>query len=265
MNVGFAKEHLPEARGAFVTPASQMPMSVPLSEERKEELVHWARTKRAFLIEDGTPDLLSLDGVYRRPLVTLPGAQEVTVYLSSFSLAFFPDIKIAYLVVPESLSAAFAGGKILFDRNTSGRNQEILARFLRTDDYDTYVRRVTRHYRTNYRCLCNAAAQHLSPFGTLSSTTHGPHTTFRFDVPLSDQAVSDHLDKVGITARPLSRFAGAFPEHRGLLLGFGGFSTAEIESGIVTIAQCCTEALNSLAKERGQREAAAARRRAYSR
>ena len=41
-NIAFAAAAFPQARGAFVTSASQMPIGVPLSQSRREALVAWA-------------------------------------------------------------------------------------------------------------------------------------------------------------------------------------------------------------------------------
>lgn len=248
-NIAFAAAAFPQARGAFVTSASQMPIGVPLSQSRREALVAWALATRSYIIEDATGSDISLDGRNHPPIATLPGAERCTICILSFSMKFFPDLKIACMIVPPQLAAAFSGGKLMFDRNTSARSQEIMARFFASDAWASYERRVVRRFRAGFRTLRDAAAEALSDFGRITNTCCGGHTALLLKPALKDTDVSRRLDELGISALPISRYWGAEESHNGLLLGFGSFAEEEIRRGIDAIAQACSSAAdNALAQ-----------------
>lgn len=243
LQVDWAISRFPEAKGVLLTPDAQMPMSVRLDEERRRRLIEWARTRRFYILEDATERHITLEGAPPASFMNRPGAAGHAIYLTSFSLMFFPDIKLGFMVVPEVLADAFAGAKLLTDRSTSERNQEILARFIESDFYDLYRRKIIRHYRESFLTLKTAALAHLGPYGHLSPTRSGIHAVFHLRPEISDAAVSAALAERGIVARPVSGFRNACPEHNGLLLGFGGFSKKAIIEGVAVIASVCKAAL----------------------
>ena len=105
----------PDAAGAFVTPSHQYPLGSVLTMERRLALLHWARSTKAWIVEDDYDSELRYDG---RPIPALAGldsAQGSVVYLGTFSKMLFPGARIGYAVVPRDLIEPFTVAKIVTD------------------------------------------------------------------------------------------------------------------------------------------------------
>lgn len=247
---GFGLESVPErslsARGALVTPASQMALSVTMPLERRKALLDWARCTGAWIIEEDTDNLVRLDGTALPPIRSLPGAEDCTLYLDSFTLMFFPGIKLAYMVVPKGYEEAFAGAKLLSDRSCPESTQELLSQFIVSDFFESYRRRLLRRYRSRFAFTAALCRRELAPFGSLAETKAGPHLTFLLKPGFSDAEVADAAERRGVIVRPLSGFRGVPPGVSGFNIGYGTFSEEQIREAVGTLRNI----LESLAPRR---------------
>jgi hypothetical protein len=99
--------HARDARLAVVTPSHQSPLGVALSLPRRLALLSWAGAAGAWIIEDDYDSEFRYVGRPLPALKSLDRRQRV-IYASSFSKVLYPSLRLGYLVVPESLAAAFA-------------------------------------------------------------------------------------------------------------------------------------------------------------
>ncbi|HZV85262.1 MAG TPA: PLP-dependent aminotransferase family protein [Brevundimonas sp.] len=104
LDVRTARALSPNARAAVVSPQSQFPTCVTLSEERRSELLAWARENEAWIIEDDYDSEFRLDEGQPVPLAARAGVDRV-IYAYSFSKALFPGLRVAFLVLPPGVSA----------------------------------------------------------------------------------------------------------------------------------------------------------------
>ncbi len=100
-----------DARICFVTPSHQFPTGAILPLARRLALLEWAKRKNAVIVED------DYDGEFRyegQPLESLQGldAEGRIIYVGTFSRTVFPALRVGYLIVPKSLTAAFHSGQV---------------------------------------------------------------------------------------------------------------------------------------------------------
>lgn len=233
-----------DVSGVVVSPHNQTPLSVPLSLEKKRELLDWACQSKKWIVELGMEDILIYDGEFSVPIRSLSGSGDNVIYCDSFTLQFFPGIKIGYLVVPKRLSKAFAGAKLLMDRSSYGPQQECLSQFLSSKYYNRHIRNIRRRFSQNYRFITEEIMNSLSAYGTISPTIGGRHLAFHL-IGLNDGIVVNNLKASGVVTRALSSFTHSGTAHyNGLMLGFGTITKMEIHKSIITMKQCF-EFLNS--------------------
>ena len=205
----------------YTTPSHQYPTGSVLSPARRMALLERARAVGALIIED------DYDSEFRHggpPLAAMQGlvAQAPVVYLGTFSKTMFPALRIAFVVVPAALAAAF--GQMQAQGAVRGRvaEQLALAEFLRSGLFARHVRRMRRLYRQRRDALSEALTRHAGAGAAIHGGSAGMHLALRFDDPAwDDLALSRRAAQDGIVALALS--AHATDERagwNGFLLGY---------------------------------------------
>ena len=90
----------PQAKLAYVTPANQFPMGVTMSADRRIELLRWAASANAWIIED------EYDAEYRyfgRPVASLQALDRsnCVIYVGTFTKMLFNALRLGFVVLPE--------------------------------------------------------------------------------------------------------------------------------------------------------------------
>lgn len=177
-------------------------------------------------------DILRYDGLALCPIRSLNDSDNFVVYCDSFTLQFFPGIKVGSIVVPKNLSRAFSGAKLLTDRSGSPQTQSVLSEFLASVFYDRHIRKLRATFKTSFETINGELTKNLLGYGSISNTVCGSHITFNLN-GFTDREVLKAFNKLGFSARALSSFSPQ-PHHvcNGLMLGFGTYTSSEISSAI---------------------------------
>ncbi|MFI6602171.1 PLP-dependent aminotransferase family protein [Nonomuraea sp. NPDC050536] len=139
-------EELPaDAGAAFLTPAHQYPMGVPLHPARRQAACAWARATGGIVVEDDYDGEFRYD---RQPVGALQGmAPEHVVYGGTVSKTLGPGLRLGWLVLPPWLVAPVVRAKEEADLYTETLNQLVLADLIATHAYDRHVRASRLRYR----------------------------------------------------------------------------------------------------------------------
>src|SRR3984957_16205021 len=115
-----------QASLVFVTPSHQFPTGAILPLARRLALLDWAQRKNSIVVENDHDGEFHYEG---RPFESMQGldTEGRSVYLGTFSRTVFPALRIGYLIVPKSLTAAFRAAKWLNDLHSATLEQETLA------------------------------------------------------------------------------------------------------------------------------------------
>ncbi len=139
-----------KARLLFVTPGRQFPTGAVLPLARRQQLLEWANTHGAWIIEDDYDSEFRWSGRPIEPLKALDQTDSV-IYVGSFSKSMFSSLRLGYAILPTVLAEALTAAKRLYDPLPPARlEQRALARFMIRGDYVRHLRRMTRLYRSRY-------------------------------------------------------------------------------------------------------------------
>jgi len=226
--VGKGIEAEPDARLAYVTPSHQYPSGAAMSMARRLELLAWARSRGAWIIEDDYDSEFRYAG---RPLASLQGLlqNECVIYVGTLSKVLFPGIRVGFAVVPRDLMDAFAGARFLADRFASTLQQAAVADFLREGFLTSHIRRMRQRYREARDFTMQAVSRCLGPCVSMATPECGMQLVAYLEQGLSDTAVSEEAQRHGVVVRPVSSMYLEAPARQGLLLGFTGFSLPSLQ------------------------------------
>ena len=219
MVVSDAVKLAPKARAAVVTPAHQSPLCVSLPLSRRLELLDWAGRNHAWIIED------DYDGEYRyvsRPLPALKSLdrEERVLYAGTFSKVLFPSIRLAYLVVPETLverfeqiSQAFAGG-------SPELTQAIVTAFITEGHFARHIQRMRKLYAERREATAAGLESVLANRMRIDAQPGGMHLILRLQGRQSDRELVARMRQDGLYAEALSGWTTDTGGASALLLNF---------------------------------------------
>ena len=212
----------PKARAAFVTPSHQFPTGVAMSMARRIELLAWARSAGAFIVEDDYTSEFRYSGP---PLASLQGLDEDerVIYVGTLNKALFPGLRIGYAVVPQGLLPAFSGARYLMDRQPPTLCQSVAAEFLQQGHFAAHVRRMRQMYREQRDALAATLMRRAGEHIEVAVPDQGMHLVAYLKNSACDVDLEARARQAGIITRAVSRFYRSAPPRHGLMLGFSGF------------------------------------------
>lgn len=218
----------PNARVAFVTPSHQYPLGAPMSMARRNALLAWAGANDAWIVEDDYDSELRYEGY---PFPSLQGlSPQRVVYLGTFSKVLFPSLRLGYIIVPDDLVDAFCGARVLMDRHPPNADQHVLATFISEGHFERHIRRIRAVYGEQRARLVDIFDAFLPRrMGWVQSSDQGMHLVLWLGNAMDDRQIAALAAQAKIVVKPLSPMFAPNTERPGLILGFGGFSSAEME------------------------------------
>jgi GntR family transcriptional regulator/MocR family aminotransferase len=239
-DAGIVVDRLPTrpVKLAYVTPSHQFPTGAVLSLQRRLELLAWAETQGALLVEDDYDSEFRYGG---RPIPTLQGLDQsdAVVYVGTFSKVLFPSLRIGYVVAPPSLAGVFERAKWLSDRHTPIVEQLALADFIREGHLERHLRRMRMLYDTRRQALVRALNERFGERVTILGENSGMHLMIRLRSGFGNAEVIRRAARAGVGLNDariyyLGRLGGGEGE---FVLGYASLSERKIHEGIKRLAK----------------------------
>ena len=240
LSVAAGKKLAPHARLISVTPSHQYPLGVTMSLARRLELLEWAKSASAWILED------DYDSEFRyenRPLAALQGLDrhERVIYIGTFSKVLGPGLRVGYMVVPPDLVDAFTNGKALLDRQSPIFEQVVLADFFTEGHFARHVRRMRHLYAERRTTLIAALDGEFGESLAVNSSSAGLHLTCWLKDNADDLSAARAASLAGIDTEPISAMYVGKNPRPGLVLGYAPFNEREINSGVRKLAVVLTK------------------------
>jgi GntR family transcriptional regulator/MocR family aminotransferase len=214
VNVGYGIENAADAALAVVTPGQQAPLGSTLSLRRRLELLEWAVSTDAWVIEDDYLSELQLEGRAAPALASLDQGRRV-IHIGSFSKTVSPGLRLGFVVAPTEMTTAFSEVAATLAPAPSPVVQLATARFMRDGHYIRRVRRLKRLYKTQRDALCEQLALRETEW-----VKAGLAVLLRLPNDAPDTMIAQEAKTFGMAPSPLSAwFATPSRALSGLLLG----------------------------------------------
>jgi GntR family transcriptional regulator / MocR family aminotransferase len=212
----------------FVTPSHQYPTGRLMPIGRRLEVLRFAETVGACIIED------DYDGEFHyeaRPVAALQGLAPSprVFYVGTFSKATYADIRIGYVVVPETLIEIFELAQRHMGILTSITTQDALAEFISAGAYLAHIRRMTRIYKARRDRMLQALAAEAGNRLMVEAPAGGMQLLARCAPRTNDEQLAARLLEAGVVSRALTRMLYHRAGERGLFLGFAAWNEKEID------------------------------------
>lgn len=222
LNVAAGIHDYPQARFVLLTPAHQSPLGVALSLTRRRQLLEWAASAQAWIIEDDYDSEFRYHGKPLPPLKSLDAPQRV-IYAGTFSKSLFPALRTAWLVVPLNQVARFRQLVGLMACSVPVLWQQTLADFIRDGHFWRHLKKMRQHYAR--RRLWMEEALREQGFAVVPQEG-GIQLVVAVDA--DDRLLTAKANQAGLAVQALSRWRLKSEGRGGLLLSFTNITSAEM-------------------------------------
>ncbi|MFY9663553.1 MAG: PLP-dependent aminotransferase family protein [Candidatus Cybelea sp.] len=218
------------------TPSHQYPTGAVLSLERRLALLDWARKNESWVIEDDYDSEFNYTGNPQPALHSLDTGDRV-LYLGTFSKVLSPALRLAYVVVPESLRSVFAAAQQVTGAQPSTILQLAIARMMQGGHFGRHVTKMRKVYNERRFAVASELERLLGDRIRVSDTRAGLH--FIVHLPKSTPAteVSRKAAQRGLVVPPLSGYFLNEPFLNGIVVGYASTPVPEAKRAVATLAE----------------------------
>ena len=225
---------------AYVLPSRHYPFGKMMSLPRRLELLNWAASRNAWILEDDYCCEFNYAGQAPPPIQTLDHDQRV-IYMGGFSTTLFPSLRIAYIVVPRSL-VKVANNMAQAELSVATVQQPALAEFISQGHFMSHIRKMRKTYQKRQQFLVRFLQDNLADQATISGTGGGLNFMLGLPAEINDAKLSDRLAAKGIVAHPIHDYylhQSARHENRlnGLVMGFACAPEAQLEKAAIILLE----------------------------
>jgi GntR family transcriptional regulator / MocR family aminotransferase len=225
----------PSARAAYVTPSHQYPLGMTLSAGRRIQLLNWAQSADAWIIED------DYDSEYRfgtEPITSLQGldTDDRVIYIGTFSKVLFPALRMGYLVLPKDLVPAFRVVRDAVDIFPPVLYQRALTDFIRDGSFARHIRKMRALYAVRRERMVDAIGRHFGSDVEIASAAAGLHLVVLLPRNIDDRSAAARATAAGVACTALSVCCLSPPQRGGLILGYGGVAAGGIDESVRRLA-----------------------------
>ncbi|PZP28206.1 MAG: DNA-binding protein [Roseateles depolymerans] len=237
---GLCVEQLPPgARLAYVTPAHQFPLGMPMSVARRHALLAWAAREGAVLVEDDYDSEFRFAGTPRDSLQGLDREGRVA-FVGSFSKTLAPSLRLGYVIAPPALRDALLTAKHLADVHGPRLQQAALARFMAEGAYRRHLRRCQAAYGERREALQRGVQARLQRWLQLVPADAGFHQAALLQgTPLDAPRLAALARRLDVGLYPLQALGA---DVDGLLMGLGRIPADGVDTALARIAELLASA-----------------------
>jgi GntR family transcriptional regulator / MocR family aminotransferase len=215
----------------YLTPSHQFPTGVILPIAKRRKLIHWAFNTNSYLIED------DYDSELRYDTNPIPSLQSLdihgrTIYTGTFSKSLSPSMRVAYIVLPDSLMDTYRRYYHRYNSQVSALHQIALADFIASGNYEKHINRLRNFYRKSQNALLTALREVFGNTAFLSGEGAGKHILLTLKSSLSQDDLIKRAEDIGIRVYSTKEhYLNPMDcPHSQILLGFSIIPTHDLKS-----------------------------------
>jgi len=135
-----------KAEVLHITPYRSFPSGVTASASKRHEYLRWADKEERYIVEDDFESEFSVSKKTEETLFSHTKKENV-IYMNTFSKTISPALRVAYMVIPKHLIAAFNEKLGFYSCTVPTFEQYVLTELLISGDFERHINRVRRQKR----------------------------------------------------------------------------------------------------------------------
>ncbi len=223
-------------RLVYLTPTHQYPMGSRLSLTRRLNLLSWAGTSGAFIVEDEHDSEFSY-GANAMPALKALDKLDSVIYIGNFAKVMFPSLSVAYMVLPRDLTGVYAKVRQYGSDPVPLPMQCALAEFIQRGLLRKHIKRMHSIYENRRDALVSSLREFFGERVEIQGEHAGLHLYVRFKTALTDSEIVKLALDQGVGITPISPYYAGLAPQREFVMGFADLSTSVIREGVRRLAE----------------------------
>lgn len=227
----------------YVTPSHQFPNGSILPIGKRFELIDWARKSESYVIEDDYDSELRYNSKPIQSLQSLDESDRV-IYIGTFSKSLSPDLRIAYIVFPNTILNQFREAYKVSNSGVPTLIQKALVNYMSSGEYENNIRTVRTFYKKKHDYIISA----LKRDGvTLRGTDAGLHMIMNIDSLVGREKIIEEMRRHNIGVYSTKRYwinQDNCPDNQ-VLIGFSAIPTDMLEKAMYEMNKAIDAILES--------------------
>lgn len=222
---------------ALVTPGQHAPLGSTLSEQRRRDLLDWAKAQCAWVVEDDYLGELQLDGRAVPALAAGAGAEHV-VHLGTFSKSLSPSLGLGFVVAPTAVAERFVEVAAVMLPAPNRTTQLAVAEFLADGHFLRHLGRMKELY-------CERRALAMDRLGDVFPTLKRAGLGLIAYLPdaVSDRKLVTSAREVGLSPSALSPWYSSPTEcKRGFILSVTNLRSDNVDAACESLQRVIAKA-----------------------
>jgi DNA-binding transcriptional MocR family regulator len=225
----------------YTLPTFQNPSGAVMNIDRRRHLLELAARWHVPILEDDPYSELRYEGE-TLPALRALDENDLVLYLSTFSKALFPGLRIGYLVAPPVVLRQLALAKQGADLHANSFSQFLLERFVREGHFASHIERSRDIYRKRRDRMAAALKTDASIDLEFDVPTGGFYIWCRLPQGVEQSALLANSAARGVVFLPGRACYPTEPTENCLRLNFSHASEEEIDIGIERFLESVREA-----------------------
>ena len=200
--------------------------------QERTELLRWAQSRKAFIIEDDYDSELRY---YGKPVLSLQGMdlQDCVIYMGTPSKVLPPSIRLSYLVLPVVLYEDFHKHRKAYGQSAGVLEQLAWAMYMDEGEWHKQIRRLRKHYLEKSKYFTSLLRHYLDDTYEVIDPEGGVYAGIRKAHTRGDVFRTRAL-QAGCDIKVIDRDETGIVE---VLLSFSGIPTRDLERAVQVLAE----------------------------
>lgn len=215
-----------------ITATHQFPTGCAMSEDRKKQVLNWAKkSERNFIIEDDYDGDLKYFENGKAALKSMDKDDKV-VYMGSFSNSISPGTRISYMILPNNLLKEYKKRLPFLICPVGNVNQEFLRIFLDEGLYFKHINKSINHYRKKRNKVIETLMKQQS-VRRIFGEAIGLYLSVELNTEEDEEKIIERLRKNGILIYGMKKYDRKnIYRNPVLIMGFGAIKYDSIDEVI---------------------------------
>lgn len=220
------------AKIVFLTPSHQFPTGSHLGLESRIEILKWAAENAVFIIEDDSCC------EYRHNTQPIPSLQSLdahnrTIYLSNFSKALSPSMRMAYMVLPPELLGRYLNLYNYAHPSVPWLEQEAVARFIAEGHWEGHIRKMSLGNRKRNERIVDCLTKTMGSRISIQGDATGMHLYVTVHNGMTQEELIESAARHGARVYDTRRFWFSKPAPKGsVIIGYSSIDIDDIQDGV---------------------------------